>query len=51
MLPKENRYDFKKDLMQVHKKDRRDFALTPRDDEYVITDGIARMNMAGGNNA
>ena len=39
MLQKENRYDFKKDLMQIHKKDRRDFGLQPFENEFVISDG------------
>ena len=39
MLQKENRYDFKKDLMQIHKKDRRDYGALPLENEFVISDG------------
>ena len=38
---KEKRYDFKKDLLEVHKKDRRDFTLRPTGNEFVISDGLA----------
>ena len=40
MLKPEKPYDFKKDLKQIHKKDRRDRALKPADDEFVLADGI-----------
>ncbi len=37
---KENRYDFKKELLEVHKKDRRDYSLCPKEDEFVVPDGL-----------
>lgn len=37
---KEKRYQFKEELLEVHKKDRRDFSVVPEDDEFVISDGI-----------
>lgn len=37
---KEERYEFKKDLLQVHKKDRRDFSLSPKENEFVVPDGL-----------
>ena len=40
MLQKENRYDFKKELLQIHKKDRRDYSLKPTENEFVVSDGI-----------
>ncbi|MBR5156849.1 MAG: hypothetical protein IKW59_03675 [Clostridia bacterium] len=36
----EKNYQFKIDLLSIHKKDRRDYSLTPTSDEYVIYDGI-----------
>ena len=39
MLPKESRYAFKDKLLQIHKKDRRDYAILPTADEYEIKDG------------
>ncbi len=41
MLLKEKRYDFKKELLEVHKKDRRDHSLTPNENELVIPNGFA----------
>ena len=41
MLQKENRYDIKKDLIEIHKKDRRDYSAQPLENEFVISDGIA----------
>ena len=35
----EKRYEFKKDLMQIHKPGLRDATLTPAQDEFVFTDG------------
>lgn len=40
MPKKENRYDFKKELLQVHKKDRRDMTLHPCENEFAVDDGI-----------
>lgn len=40
MLKKENRYDFKKELLQVHKKDRRDMNFLPCENEFAVDDGI-----------
>lgn len=40
MLKSEKRNDFKKEILQVHKKDRRDFSLAPKDDELVIKNGL-----------
>lgn len=40
MLLKEKRYDFKKELLTVHKKDRRDYALLPNENELVIPNGF-----------
>jgi len=37
----ERRYEFKKDLMQFHKKDLRDPKRTPNADDFVFTDGVA----------
>ena len=39
MLQKESRYAFKDRLLQIHKKDRRDFTIKPSADEYEIKDG------------
>ena len=36
----ENRYDFKKELLQVHKKDLRDYKISPEADDFVFTDGL-----------
>lgn len=41
MLRKERRYDFKKDLLEVHKKDRRDFSAKPTENEFVVPEGLA----------
>ena len=35
----EKRYEFKKDLMQIHKPGLRDPKRTPKDNEFVFTDG------------
>ncbi len=40
MLKKEHRYEFKKDLLQVHKKDRRDLSLKATPGEFEITNGV-----------
>ena len=37
----EKRYDFKRELLNVHKKGRRNFNLSPSANEFVISDGIA----------
>lgn len=39
MLKHEIRYDFKKELLKVHKKDIRNYALSPEKDELALTDG------------
>ena len=36
MLRPEKKYDFKKELLEVHKKDRRNFSLTPDADELAL---------------
>ncbi len=38
MLKKEVNYEFRKRLLEVHKKDVRDFSLTPNTDEFEIKD-------------
>ena len=38
MLKKEVNYEFRKRMLEVHKKDVRDFSLTVCDDEYEIKD-------------
>ncbi|MBE5873712.1 MAG: hypothetical protein E7287_04805 [Lachnospiraceae bacterium] len=40
MLKMEKPYEFKQELRQIHKKDRRDYALRPTGDELVLRDGI-----------
>lgn len=40
MLKKQAPYDFKKELLEVHKKDVRDMKRQPLDNEFVFTDGI-----------
>lgn len=40
MLHKQNEYDFKKELLQLHKRDRRESYILPREDEFVIGDEI-----------
>ena len=35
----EKRYEFKKDLMQIHKPDLKDPKKTPNADDFVFTDG------------
>lgn len=40
MLKPEKPYDFKKELLQVHKKGIRNRELLPREDEFDVTDGI-----------
>lgn len=40
MLRNEKPYDFKQELKQIHKKDRRDFTLQPLENELVVMDGI-----------
>ena len=39
MLKKEKRYHFKSKLLEIHKRDRRDFSLSPDNDEYEIKNG------------
>ena len=39
-MRKEERFAFKKELLQVHKKNRRNKALLPENDEFVIQNGI-----------
>ena len=41
MLQKESRYAFKDRLLQIHKKDRRNYGIVPSTDEYEIKDGVA----------
>ncbi len=36
----ENPYDFKTDLLQIHKKDVRNYSLNPQTDEFELCDGI-----------
>ena len=40
MLKQENRYDFKKELLVVHKPDRRNFDLKNEENEFVIPNGL-----------
>lgn len=40
MLKPERRYEFRTKLMQVHKKDVRDYTRTPETDEFVIEDNF-----------
>ncbi|MBR2385510.1 MAG: hypothetical protein IKA99_07900 [Clostridia bacterium] len=40
MLLKENNYDFKVQLLEIHKKDIRDYSKKPLPTEYVIEEGI-----------
>ena len=40
MLKPEKNYDFRKELMQVHKPNRRDLSLAPNKNEFVLTDGL-----------
>ena len=40
MLKPEKPYDFKKELQQIHKKDRRDWKLQPAADEFVLENGV-----------
>ena len=42
MLSKEKRYDFKKELLEVHKKDRRDHSLTPNENKPMFGNGVYR---------
>ena len=37
----EKRYDFKRELLNVHKPGLRDFGRKPNADEFVISDGLA----------
>lgn len=37
---KEQRYEFKRELLEIHKKGRRDNSLKPKDDEFVIPEGL-----------
>lgn len=36
----EKKYQFKSDLLQIHKKDRRDYSLVPHDDEIELKNGL-----------
>ena len=36
MLQKEKRYEFKRELLKVHKKGRRDYSLVPGSNEYAV---------------
>ncbi len=40
MLQIEKPFDFKKELLQIHKKGTRDFSRKPTEDEFVFTDGV-----------
>lgn len=40
MLVKENSYDFKAQLLEVHKKDIRDYSKKPLPNEYIINEGV-----------
>jgi len=40
MLKKEKRYEFRKRLLNIHKKDIRDFSSVPGNDELVFKDGL-----------
>ncbi len=40
MLNKERNYEFRERMLEIHKKDIRDFSLTASEDEFEITDGI-----------
>ena len=37
----EKRYDFKRNLLNVHKAGLRDFSRKPKENEFVISDGLA----------
>ena len=37
----ERRYDFKRELLNVHKPGLRDFSLKPSSDDFVVSDGLA----------
>ena len=37
----EKRYEFKRELMQIHKKDLRDAGAVPNGEDFVFTDGVA----------
>ena len=41
-MVKERNYDFCKRLLEVHKKDRRDFSLTKNDDEFEFVQNRKR---------
>ena len=45
MLKKEVNYEFRSRLLEVHKKDIRDFSLTANADEYEIKELIIHDNM------
>lgn len=40
MLERQQPYDFKKELLQIHKKDRRDMTLLPGEDEFAPDDEL-----------
>ena len=37
----EKKYQFKEELLQIHKKDRRDFSLAVREDEFEVKNGFS----------
>lgn len=41
MLTKEQNYDFRKAMLQVHKKDLRDELIIPESDDFEITNGMS----------
>ncbi|MFA7637642.1 MAG: hypothetical protein WCX81_07750, partial [Monoglobales bacterium] len=40
MLHKEQNYDFRKAMLETHKKDLRDYSILPAADEFEIKDGM-----------
>lgn len=40
MLHTQQNYDFRKDMLEIHKKDLRDCSIKPSDDEFEIKDGM-----------
>ena len=40
MLSKQNNYDFKSELLKIHKPNLIDTSITPNDDEFVFLDGM-----------
>ena len=39
-MRKENNYEFCKRLLEVHKKDRRDFSLLPKENEFAFQKNV-----------